>query len=108
MTTYATNNNGTMPAAGSLCNDAATCSKYINSNGQDPNGSPYKVQVVKCTAAACAAPTGWPTSTQQVVVLENATCNDSGVPQFANKGDRTFAIYGYLEGGNGTYCSKNS
>ena len=118
MTSYMTSNNGSLPAAGKL-----DPSKYINDSGTDPSGFVYALNVIKCTSTSCAdtkvkngttdsADTAYGTKTttkgesHYVTVFTNAKCVD-GQPAYA-KSARAFAVYGYLESGNGTYCNSSS
>ncbi|MBQ7802556.1 type II secretion system protein [Candidatus Saccharibacteria bacterium] len=115
MTQYLTNNNGKLPNLGNL-----DPSKYINSTGEDPEGYYYALQVKECTSSACPTETevgasvaaeayGSVTTTTDshyVFIVKNASC-DGGSPVY-NTSKRAFAIYGYLETGNGTYCQSNS
>lgn len=121
MTAFMTNNNGKLPSTGKL-----DPSKYINGTGKDPDGYGYALEVVVCTDSACTASNissvtsaetayGNVTTTKDkshyVYVMVNADCTGSGsngaeAPKY-NNSSRAFAIYGYLESGNGTYCQAN-
>jgi len=123
MTAFMTNNNGKLPSAGKL-----DPSKYINGTGKDPEGYVYALTVVVCTSSStgCQATNisktttssetyGTVSTTQDkshyVYVMVNADCSGSGsngaqAPKY-NNSSRAFAIYGYLESGNGTYCQAN-
>ena len=96
---FTTNNNGRLPAAGTL--DAA---QYINKDGTDPKGNAYALTVVTMTDnMAITAPTDG-----QVFVYTHADCGnaESGPAQPTyNSSKRAYAIYGYLE--TGTFCQAN-
>lgn len=124
MTQYMTNNNGSLPGNGYL-----DSKQYINSTGNDPNGYYYSLRVSGCgttsvgEACTVAAPVAVatevaavtsgagkhdaiPVGASQVYIVKNASC-DNGTPKY-NSSSRAFAIYGYLETGNGTYCQSNN
>ncbi len=123
MTSYMTNNNGSLPAV----NATLAPDKYINSTGKDPNGITYTLKVIECknsgvvnvgnVTGMCQPSSGsWPTgigtnisntdTATSVVVVRNGKC-DNGVVKYA-KSTRAFAIFGNLESGNGTYCNSSS
>ena len=112
MTSYMTNNNGSLPADGTL-----TASKYLNSTGKDPNGYTYTLTVKACDNTTNCAGTAGNTSSYKlsanngaaattVWVVKKATCNN-GYLKYSTS-SRAFAVYGQLESGNGTYCQSNS
>lgn len=123
MTAFMTNNNGKLPSTGKL-----DPSKYINGTGKDPDGYVYALEVVVCTSGSsgcnagniskvttAATAYGSVSTTKDkshyVYVMVNADCSGSGsngaeAPAY-NNSSRAFAIYGYLESGNGTYCQAN-
>ena len=120
ITSYITNNNGSLPAV----NATLLPEKYINSTGKDPNGIAYILKVVECKNTTttvngltmCTLSSGtWSANitknvantdtATEVVVVRNGKCKDGAV-QYA-KSSRAFAIFGNLESGNGTYCSSN-
>lgn len=127
MTQYMTNNNGKLPTAASG-GTTLDSSKYINSTGEDPEGYVYVLTVIECqegtsdpaSATSCgatniaatgtgisSAPDVTPTDEgHYVYIIRKASCN-AGVPVYASS-SRAFAIYGFLETGNGTYCQSNS
>ncbi len=106
------------PSSGSL-----DPSKYINKDGRDPDGFKYRIDVIKMKSGG--GETGVLSDgsklkeananntkvsvdgeeTRIVYVVTKANCNgDIGgfsAPQYVNS-TRSFAIYGFLEGG--TYC----
>lgn len=98
ISSYMTNNGGKLPAAGATLDTK----QYINKDGNDPNGKPYKLVVKKNTAPV-------PKESEVYVVVE-ADCSGSasgtGYAQpKASDSKKAFAIYGYLE--SGTYCQAN-
>ena len=118
MTNYITNNNGSLPKVGKL-----DPSKYINSNGQDPDGYVYALNVVEFGSTAATneaaveavtkgntdtANTAYGTVTSTsgkshyVYVATHAKC-EAGKPVY-DESSRAFAVYGYLETGSGTFC----
>ena len=121
---YATNNNGKLSnILGTNTSKELDPSKYINENGEDPDGYVYGLIAYKCgvntgNCTSVSAPNkqgGTRTidgevkqTGSQVFVVINADCtgDDGGkaVPA-ANSSSRSFAIYGYLEGGTQTFCS---
>lgn len=102
-----------------LASGALNPATYINSEGTDPNG--YRYQLRACTfdgwnALSNKTPTGSESvggSTQngsQVYVVIGANCDGSENGHEAPAKDtssRAFVIYGYLEGGNQTYCASS-
>lgn len=87
---------------------------FINEEGVDPNGFPYDLKVVECTAnvgnvctETATAPTASDKEASVVYVVVGADCegtvNGNSVPA-GNASSRAFAIYGGLEG-SGTFCS---
>jgi len=127
MTSYMTNNNGSLPAkflrgTATSPQDAA---KYVNSTGLDPNGFAYLLYVYTCTENGadatknCKANNESGTSTTattltnatadastKIYLFKNAGCDNGRVVY--KKSSRAFAVYGNLEAGNGTYCSASS
>ena len=96
-------------------------SRWINSTGEDPNGNPYEVKAYSVKAwvsAGSPAPSDTiaeteradgskTTSGSQVFVVIKANCNGTDangdpMPEEDNA-VRSFAVYGYLEGG-GYFC----
>ena len=100
---YITNNNGRLPAEGSL-----PAGQYVNSEGTDPEGNAYTVTVVTGDQQANLPDEG------TIWVVRNADCsgtstntdNAGNAAPKANSATRAFAIYGRLE--TGTYCQDNS
>ena len=120
ISSYSTNNNGKLvKILGSSATATGTYSvtlpakQYINKDGEDPDGKPYVLTAVSCGASSgnCKNKiTGTPAA-QNVYVVIGADCtgtasNGKGNIAFPkyNNSSRAFAIYGYLESGNGTYC----
>ena len=105
VTTYMTNNNGSLPVNGNNCTANFTATQ-INSAGTDPNGQTYDLRCTATITTATGAVTGPMTNGARpiVYVIRNARCNN-GVPA-AGTGNRSFAIYGQLEGG--TYCQSST
>ena len=109
ISSFATNNNGKLPA------DDATLApaKYLNSTGEDPNGNTYDLKVIDLSVSSntVTALTAIPdTNTATTVrVYTSADCSDADTNTGAAKpkkvaSKRSFAVYGNLEAGNGTYC----
>ncbi|MBR2542992.1 type II secretion system protein [Candidatus Saccharibacteria bacterium] len=112
---YATNNNGKLSNIVVTTGSGAhklDASKYINENGEDPDGYPYNLMAYFCKDTIsgggtdfCGVPDPEP---QEVYVIINADCSGTvdgkSVPA-ENKSSRAFAVYGYLEGGTQTFCS---
>lgn len=85
---------------------------YINKEGVDPDGKQYLLYAVRCTGNngdVCSNKNIPKTpSARQVFVVVNADCSGSADGHSAPKHNdsiRAFAIYGYLEGGNKSFCS---
>jgi len=96
MVAYMTNNNGALPENGSL--DPA---KYINSDGKDPNGDTYALEVVDYAGDySIYTSVGFGETT--VYVVKHAGCEDGDLVE--KESDRVFAIYGSLENEPYTYC----
>lgn len=110
ISSYMTNNNGRLPAAGvTLAAD-----QYINSTGKDPKGGDYVITVINANDIADHEidPTTNDDSVKRTVyVVTNADCSGTATKgsgaAMPKKVDstRAFAIYGYLE--SGTYCQAN-
>ena len=103
ITTYTTNNNGSLPAD----NANLPADKYLNAKGQDPRGVPYKVVVT--SSVPTTAPTISDSDTEvKVYVVKKAVCKDGAVSTAKADGatNRSFAIYGPTEAG--TYCQSNT
>lgn len=102
ITTYTTNNNGSLPAD----NANLPADKYLNAKGEDPRGVHYEIVV---TSSVPSAPSITNEDTEvKVYVVKKAVC-DGGTPTTAkNKGasSRSFAIYAPTE--SGTYCQSNT
>lgn len=103
--------------------------RWVNSTGLDPSGNPYEVRVYKSGAYQFTAdgekpqeapedklkedltidgePYGHDTPASQVYVVIKANCNgtdQNGDPKpKEDTANRSFAVYGYLEGG-GYFC----
>ena len=107
VTTYMTNNNGSLPvnAGGTACTANFTATQ-INANGQDPNGQAYTLRCTGAVNTATQNVTGPMVNGASpiVYVIRNGRCNN-GVPAVGT-GNRSFAIYGQLEGG--TYCQSST
>ena len=97
---YTTNNGGNLPPASTGKLDPK---QYINSKGEDPKGTTYKIIVQKGTITKAPAE-------GEVYVATKADCSGAA----ANTGysqpkevtnTRAYAVYGYLE--SGTYCQAN-
>lgn len=125
ITNYSANNGGRLyklagaSAATENKNYTLDAKRYINNEGKDPNGADYILKAY--TWAAWKAYTGsndtgaytkedtviFPNS-RDVFVIINADCTGAAkghdAPKY-NSSTRSFAIFGYLESGNGTYCS---
>lgn len=100
ITLYITNNNGKLPAVGTL--DAT---KYINATGTDPSDYPYALEVVDYAEEYSM---GWGVNegdTTNVYVVLHATC-DADHQLTDSEGSRDFAIAGSLESGD-YYCQSN-
>lgn len=106
VTTYMTNNNGSLPIGTTDGNCTANFTRtQINSDGTDPNGQEYDLRCTGTIATATDAVTGAVANggSPIVYVIRNAQCQN-GAP-VAGTGNRSFAIYGQLEGG--TYCQSS-
>ncbi|MBQ6461211.1 type II secretion system protein [Candidatus Saccharibacteria bacterium] len=102
ITTYTTNNNGSLPAD----NANLPADKYLNANGEDPRGVPYKIVVASSVPSAPAITDG--DTEVKVYVIKQAVC-DGGTPTTSKeKGatKRSFAVYAPTE--TGTYCQSNT
>lgn len=106
VTNYITNNNGKLSKiAGSSGEATLDASKYINDTGEDPNGLAYTLKAITVSKLGTTRP-----GEGQVFVVIGADCNGTDSANGdsrpkSNSSHRAFAIYGYLEGGNQTYCS---
>ena len=98
MTKYELNNDGKLPAVGAL--DAT---EFINDTGKDPAGNTYVLELVDFAADHDIVTTTNFGQTSVYVVL-HATCKDNEL--VAADSDRTFAVYGSLDGS--TSCISGS
>jgi hypothetical protein len=98
ITNYMTNNNGKLPAVGTL--DAI---KYINDTGKDQAGNAYVLEVVDF-AADYDIVTTTNFGQTSVYVVWHATCEDNELA--ATDSDHAFAVYGSLD--DGVYCSASN
>ena len=117
VSSYSTNNNGNLhklsgatAPTGSSCNNlSAQADRYINKDGADPTGTQYQLEA--CTFA------GWNTNHQnhapeehEVFVVTHADCSGNidgnDAPGNADS-NRKYVIYGYLEGGNQSFCTES-
>ena len=125
ITQFTTNNNGKLPAdsetAYSDPSDVGTLSDgldpraYINSQGTDPNGLPYKITVTTMASGGDAPDLekiGSTSEATHVYVVKKANCVVDPATGVSEPGyvasSRAFAIYGNLETGNGTYCQASA
>ena len=130
MTSYMTNNNGSLPQkftnVAENATDASTADagKYINSTGKDPNGMVYQLYVATCAnntsdSGFCTVTYGGTSAgslskivnatteaATKLILVKNAGCKDGKVVY--KKSNRAFAVFGNLETGNGSYCSASS
>ena len=103
---YMTNNNGKLPKAGA----SLSAAQYINANGNDPDGIPYKIVVKEATSGMTVSAPTKDDESSTVYVYTSANCDGSAdstgysQPKYTNS-TRSYAIYGYLE--TGTYCQSN-
>lgn len=115
-----------------VCKDTLKASTYINTSGEDPSG--YEYQLIACTYSGWngqiptdvhddkTAAGGDENSDatggnygSQVYVIIGADCDgDPTNPNFIgswpgpNNSTKAYAIFGYLETGNKTYCSAST
>ena len=117
ITSYSSSNQGKLYKllGQSSYNDKGDCKNqsaktFINEEGVDPNGTSYTLTVCPDGKISDTVTNTKPDVGKVYVVL-NADCNGVSnegysVPKAKNPSStRAFAIYGYLEGGSGTYCS---
>jgi len=107
---YITNNGGKIEKLASVSNPDET--KFINEDGKDPNGKAYTMTIENCKGGSSthcntsnvAVPDE---STVYVVIYADCTgtSKGGGAAPKKNVSSRAFAVYGYLEGGTGTFCS---
>ena len=107
---YITNNNGKLA---NIINATLEPKTYINKTGEDPDGITYTLKAIECdqknagTACTNSDITSKPKA-GYVYIVTKADCESApsgyAVPT-ANPSSRSFAIYGYLEGGSQTFCS---
>ena len=115
ITTYVSNNNGSMPTA--------VQAKWLNSEGKDPDGNTYKSTVKTCTStttncdvSVCTTANTSCTNKQisrnaegssyQVMIIKAAECNGAK-PKYKN-GERNFVVYGYIETVTGSITANDS
>ena len=123
ITQFTTNNNGRLPADCTHSDDGTEtteCLKpemYINSQGTDPNGLIYNLNVVTASASGNAYDSldqiGSTSEATTVYIVKKADCGTIDETTGASKpravsSTRAFAIYGNLETGNGTYCQASA
>ena len=100
ITSYMTNNNGSLPG------DSATlpADKYINSTGNGPSGNAYTITVITCGNSNNCGISDFKDATSDaegsVYIVKSATCNDGAPVKVGSK--KAFAVYGGLE--TGRYC----
>ena len=114
ISSYITNNGGKLSKIyGTTPTGKTLDSKYVNKDGTDPNGKDYIVKAMDCGGNQTENGTycknaGTPPTEAQVYVVVSADCSGEQNGHTApaeNESKRAFAIYGYLEGGNNTFCS---
>lgn len=108
---YSTNNNGKLEKITGTGEAKLEPKTYINETGEDPDGYAYDLIAVDCNKKECSdlsVKSSVKNQSQKVYVAVHADCTgekDGGSAPKKNGSSRAFAIYGYLEGGNGTFCS---
>ena len=112
MTSYLTNNNNSLPANDTTGN-SLPANQYINSTGNGPSGSAYKIFVTECSSN-----NGTVCKDAEIKMNSNATNTTEGTVRVVKKSTcvngkptkvdstRAFAIYASLE--TGTYCSSSN
>ena len=105
ISSYITNNNGRLPTT----TTTLEADRYINSTGEDPNGTKYTIQIVEATNALDSSSIAEPTE-GVVVLYTHANCDETGATGNAAPGydarSKAYAIYGYLE--SGSYCQSSN
>lgn len=83
-----------------------TASRWMNESGEDPNGKPYELKAYSWDAWNNAPVAPFDNNGSQVFIVINANCNGTDTngnsTPAKDRAARSFAVYGYLEGG--TYC----
>lgn len=102
---YKTSNGGKLPGTGAL-----NAKQFLNTEGKDPNGTDYNLQVKAATSATKNGSGLDAVSVGKVFVYTSADCSSKSstdiakgfsVPTYVNN-TNAFAVFGYLE--SGTYC----
>ena len=120
ISSYSTNNNGVLARlvggknATSCKNLSTSATQYINKDGKDPNGNDYNLyacNIASFNSAMTASPNTKVPDESSVYVVVGADCSGSNKDGSAapgqNSSSRSYAVYGYLEGGNNSYCSES-
>lgn len=119
MTAYMVNNNGklpTVPDGGVWTFDSK---KFVTSDGEDPGGAAYKLVLwnennfttyLGTSGASGITKNGVtvhipPREPGEVFVVTGASCSDGEIVSASSK--KAFAVFGYVELGNNTYCQDN-
>ena len=118
ITNYSANNGGRLYKlakadnfGGGGKNESLDAKAYINKEGQDPNRKDYKLRAYMYTTFKTEKKDNFSPAESEVYVIIGADCSGThgktgaDYPNKAN--NNTFAIYGYVESGNGTYCSSS-
>ena len=119
ITSFSTSNQGKLYRLAGAQSSVSTSSclaisarTYINAEGTDPNGQTYQPEA--CTWAGWAEKGNSATeaakpANRKVYVIIGADCTGYDARGYSipkrNTSSRAFAIYGYMEGDSGTYCS---
>lgn len=115
ITTYSTNNGGkiTRLSDGDKCTGKLDPSNYINESGENPDGTKYKLYACTFQQFSNKNLNGKDKlGNADVYIVIGADCggaNSATGDAYPRKNDssRAFAIYGYTESGNHTYCANS-
>jgi prepilin-type N-terminal cleavage/methylation domain-containing protein len=103
VTGFTTNNNGKLPTGTGTSTMKAT---DLNADGKDPDGYAYDIKYAAKTVSDAPKLGKDNNGKTEVYIVTQSECKN-GVPSGVNS-TRAFAVYGPVEGGNGTYCQSNS
>ena len=118
ITSYSANNGGRLyklaGASGFTTggkNENLDAKKYINESGQDPNRKDYKLKAYMYTTYNSLADNNKIPQESEVFIVIGADCSgtnsSTGGDAPAAAANNKFAVYGYVESGNGTYCTSS-
>ena len=102
MTEAGNSNGGLFKKGGTSGTFTLPAGTYVNSSGQDPSGTNYTVTVKKLGESADALEVG-----KIFVYYDGVICDADGISPTSGGVPHSFVVYGFMEGGDGKYCSAN-